>query len=75
MLVTGIEEYNKKQVKLYLDGEFAFMLYKGELSEYHIKEGEELPEQTYSLLTEDVLVKRARLRAMGTPPQKNLYCF
>ncbi|MCR5419028.1 MAG: recombination regulator RecX [Lachnospiraceae bacterium] len=65
MLVTGIEEYNKKQVKLYLDGEFAFLLYKGELSQYHIKEGEELAEQTYRLLTEDVLVKRVRLRAMN----------
>ena len=31
-IITAIEELDKKRCKIYLDGEFAFVLYKGELS-------------------------------------------
>ena len=65
MLVTRIEAYNSKQVKIYLDGEFSFVLYKGELSRYQIREGEQIQPDIYRLLTEEVLVKRVRLRAMN----------
>ena len=34
--VTKIEDLDKKRSKVYLDEEFAFVLYKGELSQYHI---------------------------------------
>ncbi len=65
MTVTRIEPYHAKQVKVYLDGEFAFVLYKGELSRYHIADGAELDSATYRMLTEEILVKRVRLRAMN----------
>ncbi|MCR4690946.1 MAG: recombination regulator RecX [Lachnospiraceae bacterium] len=65
MTVTKIEEYNSQKVKVYIDGLFAFVLYKGELSKYGIREGQIISREHYTLLTEDVLVKRARLRAMN----------
>ena len=34
MIVTGIEEQTKTKFKVYLDGTFAFVLYKGE---YHVR--------------------------------------
>ena len=41
MIVTEIEPYTRTKFKVYLDGKFAFVLYKGELSRYGIrKEGE-----------------------------------
>ena len=43
MLVTEIEEVSKNKCKIFLNGEFAFVLYKGELSTYHIKKGKEIP--------------------------------
>ena len=36
MTVTKIEPVTKSKYKIYLDGQFAFVLYKGELSRYHI---------------------------------------
>jgi regulatory protein len=65
MQVTQIEEFTKSRSKIYIDQEFAFVLYKGELRLYHIKEGENLPPDTYRTIMEEVLPKRARLRAMN----------
>lgn len=65
MIVTAIEIVPNGKRKIFLDEEFAFVLYKGELSRYHIKEGEELLEEFYQTITTEVLVKRARLRSMN----------
>lgn len=64
MTVTQIEAVTKTKYKVYLDGQFAFVLYKGELSRYHIAVGEELSEPVYQQILKEVLLKRAKLRAM-----------
>lgn len=65
MQVTRIEELTKSRSKIYIDGEFAFVLYKGELRIHRVKEGEELAEEAYRAIMEEVLPKRAKLRAMN----------
>ena len=45
MTVTGIEEINNKKIRVFIDNEFAFVLYKGELRLYGIREGEEIGEE------------------------------
>ena len=63
MTVTKIEAVTKTRYKVFLDEQFAFTLYKGELSRFHIAEGNSLEEEHYEELK--VLVcKRAKLRAM-----------
>ena len=47
MLVTQVTELSKSRSKVYIDQEFAFVLYKGELRLYHIKESEELRPEDY----------------------------
>ena len=47
MIVTGIEEQTKTKFKVYLDGTFAFVLYKGELKRFGIKQGEDLTQENY----------------------------
>lgn len=64
MIVTKIEAVSKTKWKIELDGQFAFVLYKGELSRFSIREGEELPEEVYQKIKKDVVLKRAKLRAM-----------
>lgn len=64
MIVTDIVEYSKAKYKIYLDGEFAFVLYKGELRSLNIKKDAELKELTYKIILEETLPKRAKLRAM-----------
>ena len=65
MLVTQVTELSKSRSKVYIDQEFAFVLYKGELRLYHIKEGEELRTEDYRTIMQEVLPKRAKLRAMN----------
>ncbi|WP_024866645.1 regulatory protein RecX [Butyrivibrio sp. FCS014] len=65
MVVSELRELDKKRVKIFLDGEFAFVLYKGELREYKVKEGLELDYAAYRQITEDLLPKRCKLRAMN----------
>lgn len=65
MIVTQVVELSKSRSKVYIDQELAFVLYKGELRLYHIKEGKEIAETDYKLLMEEVLPKRAKLRCMN----------
>ena len=64
MTVTKIEPVTKIKFKVYLDGSFAFVLYKGELSRYGTTAGAEIPEETVEMIRAEVIFKRARLRAM-----------
>ncbi|MCR5754268.1 MAG: recombination regulator RecX [Acetatifactor sp.] len=65
MRVTQIVELSKSRSKVYIEQEFAFVLYKGELRMYHIHEGEEIKEEDYQTIMQELLPKRAKLRAMN----------
>jgi len=65
MTVTKITEISRSRMQITIDEEFAFVLYKGELRLYHLQEGEEISEEVYHEITETVLPKRAKLRAMN----------
>lgn len=64
MTVTKIEPTGKTKYKIYIDEQFAFVLYKGELSRYHIKEDREIDAQLYEKIVKEVVYKRAKLRTM-----------
>lgn len=65
MLVTQISEVTKSRHRVYLDGQFAFVLYKGELRRFQIREGQELSEESYRCIMTQILPKRAKLRSMN----------
>lgn len=65
MIVTQISEVTKSRSRVYLDGQFAFVLYKGELRQFQIKENQELSEESYQMIMTQVLPKRAKLRSMN----------
>ena len=66
MTVTKIEAVNnsKNRYRVYVDEQFAFVLYKGELSRYHIAVDEEITEEIYSEIYNEIIIKRAKLRAL-----------
>ena len=64
MTVTLIEPLNKYKSKVFLDEDFAFVLYKGELRKYQIKEQAEISEELYREIVETVLSKRAKERVL-----------
>ena len=65
MIITGITELTKSRCKIELDHQFAFVLYKGELRQYHLREGETIREENYREIMEEVLPKRAKLYCMN----------
>ena len=64
MIVTDIVEVTKAKSRVFLDGEFAFVLYKGELRLYRIKMDCELSEDNYSEIMNVILPKRAKKRSL-----------
>lgn len=64
MIVTKIEPVTSTKYKVEIDGEFAFVLYKGELKRFHLCEGREVEETVFQTIKKDVVLKRAKLRAM-----------
>lgn len=64
-MVTQVTELSKSRSKIYIDETFAFVLYKGECRLYHVREGAELAEEDYRTILEQVLPRRAKLRAMN----------
>lgn len=65
MIITAIEEYKKGRYKVFIDEEFAFVLYKGELKSYKIELGSSINENAYREILDVILPKRAKLRAMN----------
>lgn len=49
-VVTGLVELDKKRYQVYLDEEFAFVLYKGEVRKYKIVVGKPLAQAAYQEL-------------------------
>lgn len=71
MQITDIVEVDNKRVKVYIDGEYAFVLYKGEIRDYRIKAGFEISENVYEEITTVLLPKRATKRAMNLLQKKD----
>ena len=65
MTVTEITEISKSRRKIWIDEEFAFVLYSGELRSYGIDRDKEIAEETYHTIMAELLPKRAKLRAMN----------
>lgn len=64
MLITQISELDKKRMLVRTEDGEAFALYKGEVRRYGLREEEELPEEIYEEIRNEILIKRARKRAM-----------
>ncbi|WP_026526559.1 RecX family transcriptional regulator [Butyrivibrio sp. VCD2006] len=65
MTVTDIVALDNKRSKVFIDGEFAFILYRGEIRGYGLHTGEEISSPVFNEITQTVIPKRAKLRAMN----------
>lgn len=65
MVVTQIVGITASRSKVYLDEEFAFVLYKGELRHYKITQGGEVSGEVFDEICNLILPKRAKLRGMA----------
>lgn len=65
MVVTEIVEMSRTKVKVCVDNEISFALYKSELRKFAVKKDGELSQETYDTIMNEVLLKRAKLRCMN----------
>lgn len=64
MKITEIIPITKQKYRILTDEQPAFVLYRGELSHYRLEEGGELPQEIFEQIQQEILIKRAKLRAM-----------
>ncbi len=64
MVIEEIVPCKNGKVKVCLHHEADFLLYKKEAQKYHLTEGQELSQETYEEILREILVPRAKKRAM-----------
>ncbi len=64
MIITELEPEKNRRVKVCLQGEAGFLLYRKEINEYELKVGMDLTEELYGQILEKTLKPRATKRAM-----------
>lgn len=65
MIVTQMTAISRSRYKIYVDGQFAFILYRGEVREFDIGEGKEISSACYQQIMTQLLPKRTKKRAMN----------
>ena len=67
MVVTQLEPFYKghNRVSIYLNNQFAFVLYEGELSKYGLKVGIDFDDNLYKRILDEVLIPRAKKRGLN----------
>ncbi len=64
-MVTDIQKFSGQKYSIFLDEEFAFVLYGGELSSYKVKKGCPLGDREYRQIMEELLPRRAKKRCLN----------
>jgi len=64
MVITKIDEYTPGKYKIFLNDEFAFVLYKGDIRHMGLEEDSVLSDEAYDKIMNEILDKRAKMRAM-----------
>lgn len=71
MIITDIIEVNagrsqkKKAYKIFIDDDFAFLLYESELKQYQLAKGLEITPEFYEIIKEDTVFPRAKQKALN----------
>ena len=60
-----IEPVTKTRFRIYLDGQFAFVLYKSELVSCKVKDGEEISDEQVEVILKGIILKRAKQKALS----------
>ncbi len=65
MIVTKLEKIDTKKTKVYIDEEYAFLLYPQDLRLYKLEEGMEVSEELYHQIMTETVIRRAKQKAMS----------
>ncbi len=65
MVITKLEKCTAKKTRVYIDEEYSFLLYPQDIRTYALEEGMELSKDLYNQIMEEIVVKRAKQKAMA----------
>ena len=65
MIVTCLELLDKSKVKIYINEEYAFLLYQKDIQRFQIEEGMEITEELYHDIIENTIYRRAKQKAIA----------
>ena len=65
MIITRFEELDKSKVKIYIDEEYAFLLYQKDIKHFKLEEGELISQECYDKIMEDTIYRRAKQKAIA----------
>ena len=65
MIVTKLEKIDNKKTKVFLDEQYAFLLYPQDLRLYRLEEDMEISEGLYNRIMTETVVRRAKQKAMA----------
>lgn len=65
MRVTAVEKLKQKKNKVFIDDEYAFMLYDRDLALYHIEEETEISDVLYEKILKETVIRRARQKTIA----------
>ena len=77
MIITKLETCHTKKIRVYMDEEFAFLVYPQDIRKYALKENMELSENLYHQIMEETIIRRAKQKAMALlqKSDRNLLSF
>lgn len=64
MIISSISEFKNKKLRVCFDEGADLCLYKSEVRRLHLSVGDELSQERYSVIVEEILIPRAKSRAM-----------
>lgn len=70
-IITDIVEINKKKKRIYINYDSAFSLYIGEIRKFKIKKDQSISNEIYDEIVNEILPKRAKIRAMNLLKDKD----
>ena len=65
MLITRLEKVSKSKVRVYIDGDYGFFLYQKDMERYQLMEDEEIQMSLYEEIIEDMVLPRAKQKALS----------
>lgn len=64
MVITKLEELGKAKVKVYIDGEYHFLLYQKDIRIHGLKENESISNAVYEDIIVNTVIRRAKQKAL-----------
>lgn len=65
MVITKLEFGEKNKVRVFIQEEFAFLLYTSDIKKYHLKENEHIEQEKYEFIIKETVFRRAKQKAIA----------